>query len=122
MGCSQWIQRSVTVVRHRGLILSVAFSSDGSRVISGSVDQTLRLWDAVAGVHLKTLVRHDGAVTLNALLPDVTRGSVDKTLGLWDVVGGSTSSRDFQIGRILPRWPVCRPRMSRRSCLTVGCR
>lgn len=33
------------------LILSVALSSDGSHVISRSADQTLRLWDAVAGVH-----------------------------------------------------------------------
>jgi WD40 repeat protein len=44
-------------------VRSVAFSPDGTRVVSGSVDYTLRLWDAVSGVHLITLEGHTYPVT-----------------------------------------------------------
>ncbi|KAI0259540.1 hypothetical protein BC834DRAFT_785490, partial [Gloeopeniophorella convolvens] len=34
---------------HTGLVLSVAFSSDGRHIASGSDDETIRLWDVGAG-------------------------------------------------------------------------
>ncbi|MGC2221365.1 MAG: hypothetical protein WA624_02820 [Methylocella sp.] len=33
---------------HEGKVLSVAFSPDGARVLTGSVDNTARLWDTSA--------------------------------------------------------------------------
>ena len=31
---------------HSSLVLSVAFSPDGKTIVSGSADQTLKVWDA----------------------------------------------------------------------------
>ena len=34
---------------HTGAVSSVAFSPDGTRLASGSADNTVRLWDAATG-------------------------------------------------------------------------
>ncbi|KAF8573689.1 WD40 repeat-like protein [Ramaria rubella] len=75
-------------------IQSVAFSPDGTHIVSGSTDKTLRLWDAASGVHLNTLTGHTGhtgQVQSVAFSPDGTHivsGSDDKTLRLWDTASG----------------------------------
>ena len=45
-----------------GIITDVAFSSDGTRIVSGSHDKSVRVWDASMGVELKELKGHDGSV------------------------------------------------------------
>ncbi|MEO0446536.1 MAG: hypothetical protein AAF191_10730 [Verrucomicrobiota bacterium] len=40
---------------HGGLVLSVAVSPDGRRIVSGSRDGTIKLWDAQSGERLRTL-------------------------------------------------------------------
>src|SRR5580693_131024 len=35
--------------RHTSNVLSVSFSPDGTRIVSGSGDRTIRKWDAVSG-------------------------------------------------------------------------
>jgi hypothetical protein len=42
-------------VGHSGNVWSVAFSADGGRVLSGSLDTTTRIWDASAGVQFAML-------------------------------------------------------------------
>jgi WD40 repeat protein len=39
-------------------VYSVAFSPDSKRIVSGSLDGTVRLWDAITGIILKTLEGH----------------------------------------------------------------
>ena len=43
-------------------VSSVAFSADGSRVVSGSWDKTVRVWDVASGEVVKQLDGHSGAV------------------------------------------------------------
>jgi len=55
---------------HASGVNSVAFSSDGKQVVSGSDDKTVRLWDAVTGAPLQTLEGHAGEVNSVALSSD----------------------------------------------------
>ncbi|MEK6284531.1 MAG: WD40 repeat domain-containing protein [Acidobacteriota bacterium] len=47
---------------HENLVNCGAFSRDGSRLVSGSDDQTLRVWDVTSGQTLVTLSGHNGRV------------------------------------------------------------
>ena len=74
---------------HGDSVSSVAFSPDGQRLVSGSSDNTLRLWDANTGAAIgQPLEGHGASVSSVAFSPDghrVVSGSYDNTLRLWDV-------------------------------------
>ena len=65
----------------------VAFSSDGSRAISGSRDGTLRLWDTATGESIGLpITGHTGEVASIAYSSDgryLVSGGEDNTLRLW---------------------------------------
>src|SRR5205807_1267429 len=63
----------------------------GKRLLSGSDDQTLRVWDSDSGRCLLTLDEHTRAVSACAWSPDGKRllsGSDDQTLRVWDSDSG----------------------------------
>jgi WD40 repeat protein len=67
------------------------FTPDGSRVLSGSADNTLKLWDVGSGKEVRAFTGHTQSVSACVFSPDGSRvlsGSADKTLKLWDVGSG----------------------------------
>lgn len=78
----------MTLTGHQGPVRACACSNDGRRILSGSADGTLKLWDAGTGAELLTFKGHAGPVTACAFSPDeetVLSGSEDGTLKLWRV-------------------------------------
>ncbi|KAM5348925.1 hypothetical protein ACJ41O_008748 [Fusarium nematophilum] len=81
---------------------AVAFSPDGSRIASGSGDNTVRVWDAKSGREVRKLEGHSDSVNAVAFSPDGSRiasgsgdntgriasGSGDNTVRVWDAKSG----------------------------------
>ncbi|TFK17156.1 WD40 repeat-like protein, partial [Coprinopsis marcescibilis] len=72
-------------------VLAVGFSSDGTRIVSGSEDKSVRVWDASTGEMLKELEGHTGSVFSVGFSHDGTRiisGSADESVRVWDASTG----------------------------------
>jgi WD40 repeat protein len=76
---------------HTGDLNDVAFSRDGSRVVTGSSDRTARIWEAETGEQLLILRGSTGDVTTVAFSPDgskVLGGGEDGMVRVWDAATG----------------------------------
>jgi WD40 repeat protein len=85
-------QPQMTLRGHEDRVMSVAFRPDGKRILSGSDDKTLKVWDAESGSELMTLRGHDDSVMSVAFSPDgkrIVSGSDDNTIKVWDADSGS---------------------------------
>ncbi|KAJ6627753.1 WD40-repeat-containing domain protein, partial [Mycena sp. CBHHK59/15] len=96
----KWPDIQAVFAGHRSGVNCVAFSPDGTKIVSGSDDHTVRVWDAQTG---DTVARpfegHSGWVYSVAFSPDGTRivsGSFDSTVRVWDAQTGHTVAGPFE--------------------------
>ena len=76
-----------TLVGHSGSVYTVAVSPDGTRIVSGSTDSTIKVWDLASGACVRTLEGHSDMVLSVAVSSDgrhIVSGSYDKTVKIWD--------------------------------------
>ncbi|EMD30831.1 hypothetical protein CERSUDRAFT_100947 [Gelatoporia subvermispora B] len=77
---------------HAGTVYSLAFLPDGTRVVSGSGDKAVRIWDARTGdLLMDPLEGHRDKVVSVAFSPDgavVVSGSLDETIRIWNAKTG----------------------------------
>ncbi len=72
---------------HTAFVQAFAFSRDGSTLVTGSEDATMRVWDVATKRCLHTLTAHIAAVNCVSFTPDGARlvsGSDDCTIKVWN--------------------------------------
>ncbi len=84
--------RSFQPAGHGQHLADIAISPDSSRLLTGSYDETVRLWDSRTGRELHTLTAHNHNLIMVAFSPDgrqALTSSYDETVRLWDVQSGA---------------------------------
>lgn len=77
---------------HHKTVYSVAFSPDGRRALTGSVDRTAILWDVDSGEQVQLFKGHNDFVSSVAFSPDgerVLTAAGDRTAIIWDTDSGN---------------------------------
>ncbi len=92
------LQRNLT--GHSNSVTSVAISPDGRTLVSGSSDNTIKVWDLVTFREKATLTGHSDWVLSVAISPDgrtLVSGSYDNTIKVWDLatLRGKVTLRGF---------------------------
>ena len=89
---------------HLGLVDYAVYSPDGSRVLSGSRDRTIKEWDRLTGECLRTFEGHENHASSAVYSPDGSRvlsGSWDSTIKEWDLSSRKLLWSSLNIGGIV---------------------
>ena len=85
---------------HTERVTCVAYSPDGNHIVSGSRDNTIRVWNATTGQCVAgPLKGHTDWVTCVAYSPDgnkIVSGFGDKTIRVWNATTGQCVAGPFQ--------------------------
>jgi WD40 repeat protein len=76
---------------HSGRILDVTFSHDGMRLVSASLDRTVRIWDTISGTTITTIEDFNQHVALSNNGNFVVCGRADGTVQVWNADSGETA-------------------------------
>jgi len=99
----------VTLEGHTEAVTSVSFSPDGKKIVSGSWDNTLKIWNANTGQEIITLKGHKSPVNCVSFSPDGKKivsgsgsrsyfnGTEDHPVKIWDATTGQ-EIRTFEVG------------------------
>jgi WD40 repeat protein len=77
---------------HKDVVTCLAAFGGGKYLLSGSKDETLKIWNAVTGECLKTLHGHKGNIHALTVIGDgrfALSGGVDNLIRLWDLTSGT---------------------------------
>ncbi|NEP62993.1 MAG: WD40 repeat domain-containing protein, partial [Symploca sp. SIO2G7] len=80
-----------TLTGHTDSVGALAVTPDGQRVVSGSWDTKIKIWNIDTGEELRTLRGHTNIVHSVAVTPNgnkVVSASSDKTIKIWDIDTG----------------------------------
>lgn len=78
------------LIGHTNAVRDLAFSPDGTKIVTASDDTSIRLWNTSDGSSIATKFKHDASVTSIAFSPDgmmFFSGSLNSTLQSWDSGG-----------------------------------
>jgi WD40 repeat protein len=85
--------------QNRSGLWAVAFSPDGQHIVSGSLDQTIHVWNVMTGETVGgSFTGHTDSVSSVAFSPDgqhVVSGSRDQTIRVWNAMTGETVAGPF---------------------------
>jgi WD40 repeat protein len=82
-------------VGHSDAVSSIAFSKNGSMLISGSWDKSIRMWNVSSGTEIRSFTNHTDKITSVTFSNDestIISGSLDKMVKIWNVSSGNVSS------------------------------
>ena len=82
---------SLKLIGHKGYVQSIKYAPNGMFMVTGSMDNTAKLWDANDGKQIKNLEGHTEGILSVAYSPNgkyIATGSLDHTTILWDAKAG----------------------------------
>ncbi|KAE9403162.1 WD40 repeat-like protein [Gymnopus androsaceus JB14] len=95
-----WPAQQAVLTGHKSWVNSVTFSPDGKRIVSGSEDYTVRIWNAETGMIIgEPLQGHTDSVNSVACSPDgkrIVSGSEDYTVRIWNAETGMIIGEPLQ--------------------------